>query len=104
MVEQLDSRELSQRVKAANDIKAEIQGATSTMTSVPKPLKFLNPNYPKMREIFEKQTDSEFKVSKDVPIVSHNINHILSKLINQRMDLIIGYVRRHSFTCRHGFL
>lgn len=61
LVEQLDSRELSQRVKAANDIKAEIQGATSTMTSVPKPLKFLNPNYPKMRDIFDKQTDTEFK-------------------------------------------
>jgi len=47
-------------VKACNDIKAEIINATSTMTSVPKPLKFLNPNYPRMREIFEKQTDPEF--------------------------------------------
>lgn len=43
-------------------IKAEVAGATSSMTSVPKPLKFLTPLYKKLTETFEAHPGSdEFK-------------------------------------------
>ena len=74
------------------------------MTSVPKPLKFLNPNYPKMREIFEKQSDSEFKVGSRVPFLATKFNQNFSKVINQRMVSIIGFVCRHPLACRNGQL
>jgi len=34
-------------------IKTEVAGATSSMTSVPKPLKFLTPLYPKLKEKYQ---------------------------------------------------
>ena len=53
---------MSERVNAVNEIKSEIEGATSSMTSVPKPLKFLSPHFDKMKEIYEQQTDEGLKV------------------------------------------
>jgi hypothetical protein len=45
-------------------IKTEVAGATSSMTAVPKPLKFLTPLYKKLVEIYEKYTKADdFKVS-----------------------------------------
>lgn len=40
-------------------IKTEIAGATSSMTSVPKPLKFLTPLYKQLVEIHTNHTASE---------------------------------------------
>ena len=34
-------------------IKSEVAGATSSMTAVPKPLKFMTPLYPKLKIIIE---------------------------------------------------
>lgn len=39
----------------------EIRESTSSMTSVPKPLKFLRAHYPGMKEFFEEMMDSEHK-------------------------------------------
>ena len=62
MVQRLDDREMAQRVSALDQIRAEIEGATKTMTSVPKPLKFLSPHYPTLKELYDKQTDAGVKV------------------------------------------
>lgn len=35
--------------------------ATSSMTSIPKPLKFLNPYYKQIKEYYESLRDSQFK-------------------------------------------
>ena len=43
LVERLADRDKAQRVNALDQLKQEISGATATMTSVPKPLKFLSP-------------------------------------------------------------
>ena len=43
LVERLTDREKAQRVHALDQLKLEIAGATKTLTSVPKPLKFLSP-------------------------------------------------------------
>jgi len=45
-------------------IKEEVRGATSSMTSVPKPLKFLTPMYKKLTETYNNYTsDDKYKVS-----------------------------------------
>ena len=47
-------------------IKDEVSGATSSMTSVPKPLKFLTPLYSKLTETYKAYTaKDDFKVSKN---------------------------------------
>ncbi len=44
-------------------IKTEVAGATSSMSSVPKPLKYMTPLYPKLKEIYEAYTSQDdFKV------------------------------------------
>jgi hypothetical protein len=64
LIERLTDRDAAQRDYALKEFKTEISGATSSMTSVPKPLKFLSPHYKRIVEIYELQIDSEFKVSK----------------------------------------
>lgn len=49
-------------------IKTEITEATTSMTSVPKPLKFLTPLYSKLVETHKNYAGSDaFKVSTDCP-------------------------------------
>lgn len=42
--------------------RQEIRSATSSMTSVPKPLKFLRPHYGTLKSYFETMPESELKV------------------------------------------
>lgn len=42
--------------------RQEIRTATSSMTSVPKPLKFLRPHYGTLKEYFERMPESDLKV------------------------------------------
>lgn len=43
--------------------RQEIRTSTSSMTSVPKPLKFLRPHYGTLKAHYETLTDSDIKVS-----------------------------------------
>lgn len=52
-VERLTDVEAGIRDKALEMIKDEVVGATSSMTSVPKPLKFLTPLYKKITSAYE---------------------------------------------------
>lgn len=45
-----------------NSCRQEIKTATSSMTSVPKPLKFLRPHYRTLKTHYEKMHESELKV------------------------------------------
>jgi len=45
LVERLGDRDFAQRDNALKLLKIEISGATRSLTSVPKPLKFLSPHY-----------------------------------------------------------
>ena len=47
-----------------DQLKIEISGATKTMTSVPKPLKFLSPHYAAIKASYDAQTDRTMKVSR----------------------------------------
>jgi 26S proteasome regulatory subunit N1 len=51
--ERLRDHDPEQRTHALKLIRQEVSGATSSMTSVPKPLKFLSPSYPKLKEYYE---------------------------------------------------
>ena len=62
LVERLTDREQAQRVHALDQLKLEISGATKTMTSVPKPLKFLSPKFAEIKAAYEAQTDATLKV------------------------------------------
>ncbi|XP_020090307.1 26S proteasome non-ATPase regulatory subunit 2 homolog A-like [Ananas comosus] len=46
---------------ALESMRQEIRTATSSMTSVPKPLKFLRPHYGTLKEYFEKMPESDLK-------------------------------------------
>ena len=63
LLEKLSSREQSQRSSALSDLKNLISSSTSSITSVPKPLKWLSPHYESLKTQFEEQTDSAVKVS-----------------------------------------
>jgi hypothetical protein len=51
-------------MNAINLIKIEITGATVSMTSAPKPLKFLSPLYGDIKKAFETYPEGEMKVSR----------------------------------------
>jgi 26S proteasome regulatory subunit N1 len=54
--------EEAQRLHALREIKKEVSGATSSMTSVPKPLKFLLKHYTGLVELYNSLPSSDFKV------------------------------------------
>ena len=65
LVERLSDHDVAQRTHALDQLKLEISGATKTLTSVPKPLKFLSPHYATIKAAYEAQTDAALKVSKN---------------------------------------
>ena len=46
-----------------------IKAATTSMTSVPKPLKFLRPHYDTIKSVYEKITDAATKVGLECLVV-----------------------------------
>lgn len=48
---------------ALEELRRQIRSSTTSMTSVPKPLKFLRPHYGKLKEIYESMAPGENKVS-----------------------------------------
>lgn len=73
-IERLADKEPAQRDHALTELKKELASATSSITSVPKPLKFLSPHYAKMKELLEQQTDAGLKVS------AFRINQIIGSI------------------------
>lgn len=57
--------DLDQQVSAAalDSLKKEVRGSTTSMTSVPKPFKFLKAHYSNLVSHYEKLTNSDFKRS-----------------------------------------
>ena len=47
---------------ALEELRRQIHSSTTSMTSVPKPLKFLRPHYGKLKEIYENMAPGENKV------------------------------------------
>jgi 26S proteasome regulatory subunit N1 len=53
---------------ALEAMREEIRTATSSMTSVPKPLKFLRPHYGALKSYYEKMVNTELKVNGGEPL------------------------------------
>jgi len=52
LAERVRDSDKSQRDHALQQIKQEVANATSSMTSVPKPLKFLQAHYDSLKEFY----------------------------------------------------
>lgn len=63
MVERLCESDQKLYKQALECLRTEIRASTTSMTSVPKPLKFLRPHYGTLKKVYEKITDVEVKRS-----------------------------------------
>eukprot|EP00922_Rhytidocystis_sp_ex-Travisia-forbesii_P046791 GHVS01069754.1.p1 GENE.GHVS01069754.1~~GHVS01069754.1.p1 ORF type:complete len:1011 (+),score=212.58 GHVS01069754.1:139-3171(+) len=63
LVDQLEGTDEEKVKEALMSIAGQLQTATSSMTSVPKPLKFLRPMFSRMVDRYEKLADGPVKVS-----------------------------------------
>ncbi|CCK70931.1 proteasome regulatory particle base subunit RPN1 KNAG_0F02680 [Huiozyma naganishii CBS 8797] len=65
LVETLTQEQLDEGlyITALNQLKEFIKNATSSMTAVPKPLKFLRPSYADLCSVYDKWTDTETRSS-----------------------------------------
>jgi len=61
IVERLTESDSKLYSQSLNQLKEFISSSTSSMTAVPKPLKFLHPHYEALTKAFEKWTDSDLK-------------------------------------------
>lgn len=69
------------RLKALDVIVSELRSATASMTSVPKPLKFLRPYYPVLKTMYSKLIKDEyFSDDKDYLTLRARIADVLSVL------------------------
>jgi len=61
LVDRLDEPNQSLYKNALEQLRTHIRSSTSSMTSVPKPLKFLKAHFDRLKTIYEKITDDETK-------------------------------------------
>ncbi|CAB1450698.1 unnamed protein product [Pleuronectes platessa] len=61
MVERLSEENTELHRPALEELRRLIRSSTTSMTSVPKPLKFLRPHYGKLKEIYERMASGENK-------------------------------------------
>ncbi|XP_037534377.1 26S proteasome non-ATPase regulatory subunit 2 [Nematolebias whitei] len=61
MVERLSEKNTSLHHSALEELRRLIRSSTTSMTSVPKPLKFLRPHYGKLKDIYEGMAPGENK-------------------------------------------
>ncbi|KAK3737228.1 hypothetical protein QZH41_010857, partial [Actinostola sp. cb2023] len=59
LVERLSESNVDLHKPALEALRTQIRASTSSMTSVPKPLKFLRPHYSGLKEIYNKWQDAE---------------------------------------------
>lgn len=65
----LQEKDTSLYRPALEELRRQIRSSTTSMTSVPKPLKFLRPHYGKLKEIYENMAPGENKVKALGPAV-----------------------------------
>ncbi|KTF71593.1 hypothetical protein cypCar_00049716 [Cyprinus carpio] len=61
LVERLAEKDTSLYRPALEELRRQIRSSTTSMTSVPKPLKFLRPHYAKLKEIYQNMSPGENK-------------------------------------------
>mmetsp|Transcript_43009 Transcript_43009/g.71701 ORF Transcript_43009/g.71701 Transcript_43009/m.71701 type:complete len:897 (+) Transcript_43009:349-3039(+) len=66
MVERTQDEDLGVQKLALESLRKEIRSSTSSMTSVPKPLKFLRPHYETLKKVYETSTGANKVLLADV--------------------------------------
>lgn len=61
LVQRLKEDDTELYLSALESLRTQIRASTTSMTSVPKPLKFLRPHYAALKEIYEKIVEKETK-------------------------------------------
>lgn len=61
LVQRLSEDDSKLYLAALESLRTQIKASTTSMTSVPKPLKFLRPHYKTLKEVYEKITEPETK-------------------------------------------
>jgi 26S proteasome regulatory subunit N1 len=61
LVERLQDEEIELAKSALQNLVQEVKSATTTVTSVPKSLKFLKPHYPTIKDFYTRISNSDFK-------------------------------------------
>ena len=61
LVERLKDHNEEIQKQALDMIKLEVSTATSSMTSIPKPLKFLHPYYKQIKDYYDNLRENQFK-------------------------------------------
>ncbi|KAM7286914.1 26S proteasome non-ATPase regulatory subunit 2 [Ixodes scapularis] len=61
LVQRLSEDNSELYLAALESLRTQIKASTTSMTSVPKPLKFLKPHYKTLQEVYEKITETETK-------------------------------------------
>lgn len=61
LVERLTENDSSLYKPALESLRSQIRSSTSSMTSVPKPLKFLRPHFSTLKQVYDKIQDAETK-------------------------------------------
>jgi len=69
-VERTQDKDAGQQKFGLDNLSAEIQGSTSSMTAVPKPLKFLRPHYAALVANYEKMAESHALKKQFADVVS----------------------------------
>ena len=63
LVERLGDIEIGLAKNALDQLKDEVRGATTSVTSVPKSFKYLKDHYQTIKDIYSKIMDPKFKVN-----------------------------------------
>ncbi|XP_026543447.1 26S proteasome non-ATPase regulatory subunit 2 [Notechis scutatus] len=125
LVERLGEQDTALYRPALEELRRQIRSSTTSMTSVPKPLKFLRPHYGKLKEIYEnmvymphlagevakewQEIDEADKTQKDtlltlvkeiVPYnMAHNAEHEACDLLMEieQMDMLEEYIDDNAY-------
>lgn len=73
---------------ALEELRRQIRSSTTSMTSVPKPLKFLRPHYGKLKEIYEGMAPGENKVCYHSPLGMKYILTLFRCLNRVKLDYV----------------
>ncbi|XP_073721830.1 26S proteasome non-ATPase regulatory subunit 2-like [Misgurnus anguillicaudatus] len=94
LVERLGKKDTSLYRPALEELRRQIRSSTTSMTSVPKPLKFLRPHYAKLKEIYQNMSAGENKH------FCADVVSVLAMAMSESVSNIVCWALRRSW--HHG--
>eukprot|EP01147_Barroeca_monosierra_P010763 gene10763-2850_t len=83
MLDRLEEDDISLYEQCLIDLRSEIKSATSSMTSVPKPLKFLRPHYQRIKKIRDTMEHPDLKA-----LTADIISLIATTVVSDELDCL----------------